>query len=163
MFLLLVLLILATFFTGLLAGISLDKAVVQLPARRRLGEITFAAFSRANDLGNGLVLYSALGIGSAFLTIVAGIFTWVDKVPLSTAWPLYCGVALAILHSFATSRAAPQMLRLRQPALSEEQIKASLDLFTTWHSIRAVLQCLDFAFLLWALIALIHFSKGIPL
>ncbi len=59
----------AIVLTGLLAGISLDKALVQLPARRRMGVVAFAGFSRANDLGNGLVLYPLLGVGagSAYL------------------------------------------------------------------------------------------------
>src|SRR5687768_18517520 len=63
----------ATVMTGLLAGMNLDKSIVQLPARHRMGVVAFAAFSRANDLGNGLIAYPILGIGSALLTIMSAI------------------------------------------------------------------------------------------
>src|SRR5512146_1279289 len=94
----LILLVLATLLTGLLAGISLDKAIVQLPARRRLGVQAFSAFSWANDLGNGLVFYPIMGIGSALLTILAGLSAWLGKNDPAQAWPLYVAVFLAIFH-----------------------------------------------------------------
>ena len=39
---------------GFLAGLSLDKVIVQLPARRRIGASAYAAYARAADLGNGI-------------------------------------------------------------------------------------------------------------
>jgi hypothetical protein len=39
---------------GTLAGLSLDKVIVQLPARRRIGVTAYAAYARAADLGNGI-------------------------------------------------------------------------------------------------------------
>jgi hypothetical protein len=36
---------------GILAGLSLDKVIVQLPARRRIGAAAHAAYARAADLG----------------------------------------------------------------------------------------------------------------
>jgi len=36
---------------GILAGLSLDKVIVQLPARRRIGVTAYAAYARAADLG----------------------------------------------------------------------------------------------------------------
>jgi hypothetical protein len=44
---------------GLLA--SLDQAIRQLPARRRVGARAFSAYSRAADLGNGVWSYALLG------------------------------------------------------------------------------------------------------
>jgi hypothetical protein len=145
----------ALILTGLLAGISLDKALVQLPARHRLGVVAFSAFSRVNDLGSGLVVYALLGVGSALLTLLAGVTAWLAKTPLSQAAPLAAAVLLAVLHSLATSRAAPNMLRLRHSLLDEPALARLLDRFTFWHNIRAVLQLLHFLFLVWALIALI--------
>ena len=72
----------ATAVTGLLAGVSLHKSLVQLPARHRMDIIPFAAFSRANDLGNGLILYPLLGIGAAFLTLI-----WLGQLPPLFALP----------------------------------------------------------------------------
>jgi hypothetical protein len=77
----LILILSATIVTGLLAGASLDKAVVQLPARHRMGVIGFAAFSRANDLGNGLIAYPVLGISAALLTIIAAFAAFLQSTP----------------------------------------------------------------------------------
>ena len=100
----LILTVAATLVTGLLAGASLDKAVVQLPARRRMGVIAFAAFSRANDLGNGLILYPMIGIAAALLTIAAAAVAFIGGTPSMQAWPLYVSALLALLHSGTTAR-----------------------------------------------------------
>jgi len=52
---------------GILAGLSLDKVIVQLPARRRIGITAYAAYARAADLGNGIAFYAAAGVGGAAL------------------------------------------------------------------------------------------------
>jgi hypothetical protein len=56
---------------GLLAGLSLDKVIVQLPARRRMGVVKYAGYARAADLGNGVPYYAGLGISAAALTLAA--------------------------------------------------------------------------------------------
>lgn len=48
---------------GLLAGLSLDKVIVQLPAPRKIGVTAYAAYARAADLGNGIAFYPAVGVG----------------------------------------------------------------------------------------------------
>ena len=148
-----ILILAATVLTGLLAGISVDKAIVQLPARHRMGVIAFAAFSRANDLGAGLVLYPVLGIAAALLTILAALVVFLQGTPLAHAWPLYISALLAVLHSIATARAAPNMLSLRQPTDDEAILAGALDRFARWHNVRAVLQLLNFLMLLWAAVA----------
>jgi len=148
-----ILILAATVLTGLLAGISVDKAVVQLPARHRMGVIAFAAFSRANDLGAGLVFYPVLGIGAALLTIIAALAVFLQGTPLADAWPLYISALLALLHSITTARAAPNMLSLRQSTADEAQLTGALDRFARWHNVRTVLQLLNFLMLLWAAVA----------
>jgi len=46
----------ATIVNGLLAGASLGKALVQLPARRKIGLHAMAEYNRATDLSSGLFL-----------------------------------------------------------------------------------------------------------
>ena len=143
----------ATVFTGLLAGASVDKALVQLPARRRLGAIAFANFSRANDLGNGLIVYPILGVGAALLTILAALAAVLNGTPLAQAWPLYVAALLALLHTFTTTRAAPNMLLLRHLTDHDEtKSAAALDRFARWHNIRAVVIVLNFVVLVWAVV-----------
>jgi hypothetical protein len=143
----------ATLMTGLLAGMSLDKSIVQLPARHRMGVVAFAAFSRANDLGNGLLAYPVLGIGSAILTIMAAIAAYWQGTSLTDAWMLYVSVLLTLLHTFSTTQAAPNMLSLRQPINDEKTLTLTYSRFEKWHTVRAVLQVLNFLTLILALVA----------
>jgi len=148
-----ILILAATVVTGLLAGASLDKAIVQLPARHRMGVVGFAAFSRANDLGNGLIVYPLLGISAALLTIVAALVAFLQGAPAAHTLPLYISALLAVLHSATTVRAAPNMLSLRQPTNDETILTETFNRFAKWHNLRAVLQLLNFVMLLWAVIA----------
>ncbi len=149
----LVLILAATVVTGLLAGASLDKAIVQLPARQRMGVVAFSAFSRANDLGNGLIVYPAFGISAALLTIIAALTAFLQGAPSTHIWPLYISALLAVLHSVTTARAAPNMLSLRGPNSDETILTETLNRFAKWHNLRAVLQLLNFVMLLWAVVA----------
>ena len=150
-----ILILAATAATGLLAGVSLDKAIVQLPARYRMGVVGFAAFSKANDLGNGLIVYPVLGIGAALLTIGAALAAFLQGTLISNAWPLYLSAIFALLHSFTTIRAAPNMLSLRQPTRDEAILTETFNRFAKWHNLRAILQLLNFVMLVWALVTYI--------
>ena len=149
----LVLILAATVVTGLLAGASLDKALVQLSARHRLGVIGFAAFSRANDLGNGLIAYPLFGIGAALLTIIAALAALLQNMPLALSAPLCISAVLALLHSLMTARAAPAMLSLRRLDDDEAALTNTFDHFARWHNRRTILQVLNFITLVWALVA----------
>jgi len=142
----------AMVMTGLLAGASLDKSVVQLPARHRMGVVEFAAFSRANDLGNGLIAYPILGVGSALLTVAAALAAFWQGLVFTNAGPLYLSGLLAVLHTISTTWAAPNMLQLRQPIDDEKTLTLILNRFERWHTVRTVLQILNFITLSWALI-----------
>jgi hypothetical protein len=151
-----ILILVATIVTGLLAGISFDKSLVQLPARHRLGVVAFAAFSRANDLSNGLILYAALGIGAALFNVLAALAALLQGIPFGHASPLYIAALLALLHSFTTTRAAPNMFSLRQPTNDEAQLTETFNRFAKWHNVRAFLQFLNFVALIWALVTYIR-------
>jgi hypothetical protein len=62
----------ALLVSGVLAGLSLDKVIVQLPARHRMGAVAYAGYARAADLGNGVVFYALVGIAAA----VRGCMAW---------------------------------------------------------------------------------------
>ena len=148
----LILIVLATLVNGLLAGTSFDKALVQLPARKRMEISEFAAFSRANDLGNGLVVYPVTGIAAALLSLAAAASAILQGATLMQAWPLYIAALLAVLHSITTARAAPNMLSLRGAGSDETVLANTLDRFARWHNVRAVLQLLNFVMLVWGLV-----------
>ncbi len=143
---------LATAVNGLLAGLNTDTALVKLPARRRIGAVAYATFARGNDLGNGLVVYPLLGIGAALLTMLATAIAYAGHSPVEVVLPLSLASLLSLLHTFATTRAAPVMLSLKDAPDDEALLRAKLDRFARWHAIRVTFQVLTFFVLLWALV-----------
>jgi hypothetical protein len=143
---------LATAFNGLLAGLNVDTALVKLPTRRRIGVQAYATFARGNDLGNGRVVYPLLGVGAALLTIVATLLAFAEQAPTAVLLPLFLATVLSLLHTVATTRAAPVMLSLKTAPDVEAVLSAKLDRFARWHALRALFQVLAFFALLWALV-----------
>ena len=147
------LMILATAMNGLLSGLNVDTALVKLPARRRIGAVAYATFARGNDLGNGLVVYPLLGVGAALLTVLATALAYIVHSPIEVLLPLSIALLLSLLHSFATTRAAPVMLSIKDAPNDEALLASKLDRFARWHTVRATFQVLTFFVLLWALVA----------
>jgi hypothetical protein len=140
----------AVVITGLAAGLSLDRAVVAMPAWRRVGLGSWAAFTRQADLRNGLVLYPAVGVGSLACLILTVVVLNLDGVSPEAATPVYIATALAIPPLLVTGLAAPNILKLRrgdEPTL----LRDAFDGFEQWHAIRAVLQLLLLGAAVWAL------------
>ena len=152
MTLLIALLALATAVNGGLSGLNVDTALVKLPARRRIGAVAYATFARGNDLGNGLVVYPLLGVGAALLTVLATAVAYIERSPMEVLILLSLASLLSILHTFATTRAAPVMLSLKDAPDDEALLMAKLDRFAHWHAFRATFQVLAFFVLLWALV-----------
>jgi hypothetical protein len=138
---------------GVLAGASLDQSIKQLPARRTMGNVAFSVYSRAADLGPGVVWYAALGVGAALLTIAAATVELALGTPTAQAWPIYAAAALSILHSLTTARAAPINFSQKRVADDDAQLAVIFDRFERWQTARVVLQTLTFVAALVALIA----------
>jgi len=153
------LLVAATLFNGILAGGSLIKSTVELPARRTIGLPAMAAYHRAADLRTGFLIYPALGLGAPALTIALGITFAVDRgTPATAASFAYLAAALSAAHVFATTRAAPNLLRLRS-GIPEEAVLAQVYRgFTRWQTVRATLQVAAFVAVVLALASLLPFG-----
>lgn len=145
----------ATAADGILAGASLDQSVKQLPARHRMGAIAFSSYSRASDLGPGIIWYAILGTGAALLTLATAVAAFFQGIAPLHAWPVYIAAGLAVLHSLVTTQAAPTNFRQRKVANDEAALTAIFNRFERWQTLRAVLQALTFAAVLWALITYI--------
>ena len=146
------LVVLATAVNGLLAGLNTDTALVKLPARWRIGAVAYATFARGNDLGNGLVIYPLLGIGATLLTVLATAIAYIAHSPVELVLPLSLALLLSLLHTFATTRAAPIMLSIKDAPDDEAILTVKLERFARWHAVRATFQVLTFFVLLWALV-----------
>jgi hypothetical protein len=136
----LLLLLVATAATGILAGASLDQSIKQLPARHRMGIEAFSAYSRAADLGNGIAWYAIIGIGAAALTIAAAAVAHWQGEAVGQAMPLDLAAALAVLHSLVTTRAAPTNFSQRRAVGDEVALTRIFNRFERWQALRAVLQ-----------------------
>src|SRR5260370_39493028 len=107
------LLIIATAMNGLLSGLNVDTALVKLPARWRIGAVAYATFARGNDLGNGLVVYPLLGIGAALFTVLVTAVAYLEHSPMGLLLLLSLASLLSLLHTAATTTAAPVMLSIK--------------------------------------------------
>ena len=138
---------------GMLAGASLDQSIKQLPARHRIGAVAYAAYAQAADLGPGILWYAVLGVGAALLTIGAAVAAVVQRIAVPIAAPLVIAAVLAVLHSLATTQAAPTMFSQRRVPQTEQALGAVFARFTRWQTVRVTLQVLTLAAALWALVA----------
>jgi hypothetical protein len=143
---------LAAAINGLLAGLNVDTALVKLPARKRIGARAYATFARGNDLGNGRVVYSLLGVGAALLTLLAAALAYAERSSMEMLLLLSLASLLSLLHTFATTRAAPVMLSLKDTPDDEAILTTKLDRFAHWHAVRATFQVGAFFVLLWTLV-----------
>jgi hypothetical protein len=148
----LILVAVATAADGILTGASLDQSIKQLPARHKIGMVAFSAYSRAADLGPGIVWYATIGVGAAVLTIAAAIAVYLQAMPATQAWPIYAAAGLSVAHSIATTQAAPTNFSQRRVADDEERLRAVFVRFERWQAVRAAFQVLTFAAMLVGLI-----------
>ncbi len=141
----LALLLAAAVMNGLLAGVRLNKSVVELPAGRRIGSVAFASFSRAADLGNGLPFYAALGLMTPAVSVAAAVDTVVGAAPSMLLLILAIAIAcLSAAHARATAGAAPNMHRIGSLGNDAEALDDTYRRFRVWHDARAILQVLAF-------------------
>jgi len=120
---------------GILAGLSLDKVIVQLPARRRIGMTAYAAYARAADLGNGIAFYAAVGVGAAALTLAAFAVAAAQGAPGAMTGLLAAAAGLSLLHS-----AAPTMFQIGRADDTDAALAPLLTRFARWSAVRAALQ-----------------------
>jgi len=140
----------ATAFTGILCGASLDQSFKQLPARHRIGMITFSAYAKAADLKNGVLWYAIIGVGTALTTIITAIIVWTNNQATNFSLPIYLAAIFSICHSICTSQAAPTYFK--QKGVSDEKsLEKIFKKFEIIQTIRSVFIVLNFISLIWAI------------
>src|SRR5439155_6173384 len=107
-----VLAVVSTVLGGLLAGATIDRAIVGYPAWRRLGVVAWAQYSRNADLGNGRFVYPVLAIGAVVLSFIAAFL--VRHRARSIQIPLYVATVIAAAGLAVTLVAGPYMLAVGQ-------------------------------------------------
>src|SRR5260370_7800658 len=82
------------------------------------------------------VVYPLLGVGAALLTLLATALAYVERSPMEVLLLLSIASLLSVLHSFATTRAAPVMLSLKDASDDEATLPAKLHRFARCHTLR---------------------------
>jgi hypothetical protein len=143
---------LAVFCCGLLAGGAFDRIVVGGPAWHDLGSDAWAQFSRHADLGTGLLVYPAEAIGAAVLLIAAVISRQFDpRVARTSPAPLYLAALLSIAGLLLTIKAAPIMLGLGSTIGSADARRAFESFYFWGLDLRGSVDVLSFICAIWAL------------
>jgi hypothetical protein len=154
---LMVLLTAATVLDGLLAGLNVDRALVQMPAWRKVGVRGWAAYSRHGDLGNGRFLYPFLAIAGTILALAAAItLSFSAGAPPAARLPLYLSAALGVAGLALTAVAGPFMLSLKRIGDDAAALQRAFDGFERWGGLRGVFQVLAFGANVWALVAVLR-------
>ena len=150
------LLIASLAFNGLLTGATLDQAIKQLPARRKIGAVAYSDYSRAADLGNGLIWYPVMGVGTAVLTVVTGAVGLSDGASGQRSAALIAIIAGSVLHMASTAAAAPTNISQRKAAGDAVALEKIFNRFARLNAIRAILMVATLATVVWAIVAAIH-------
>ncbi len=147
-------------FTGILAGTNIDRYVVQVPAWRHVSIVSWGAYSRYADLGNGLFLYPFEAIGSFLLLLAVSFIVLKDKIRYKyVALPALLATGFAALGLILTIFAAPVMLNI--PTLGDNEIllQQAFDKFHFWGLFRAIAQLLSFFASVWVLKRMITINQ----
>ena len=143
-------LVLASGINGILAGVNLDRYIVQVPAFRRLPIDQWVEYVRVADLRTGLVWYPLLAVLSLATTLSVDWFYVLDPFEPALATALDLTTVLVVGGLIATMGAAPTLLRLRRGVPADGH--AVFVRFHRWGLIRAACQTLAFVSSVWALL-----------
>jgi hypothetical protein len=136
---------LAAGFEGLRAGAGTFRALLDLPARTRVGPLAFADFSRATDLSTtGVVFYVVFGVVGALVTAAAWLIAARARASSAVRRLLATSAVAPLLVLILTTQAAPLMWHVGSAPPDAALLRSLLDRFTAWTVARVV--CVDVSF-----------------
>jgi hypothetical protein len=148
----------ATALSGIVAGTTVDTAVVKMAAWRRLGPRSWAHYTRG-ELPTSRAWYPVLGLGAVLTNVSASIAVHHDSDAAPAVLSSDVVAILAVGHLLTTAKAAPRMMQTRDtddPAALQE----ALDSFRRWHLARTVIDVVTFAMNLRSLMSLVDAPPG---
>src|SRR5450631_1236252 len=127
----------AVTFEGLRAGAGTFRALLDLPARGRVGPLAFADFSRATDLSMvGVVFYVVFGVGGALVTGLTWLIAVRSHAPVVVRRLLATSAIASLLVLALTTQAAPLMWRVGSAPADPALLAGLLDRFAAWTMAR---------------------------
>ena len=134
----------ATALSGIVAGTTIDTAIVKLPTWRRLGAQSWADYTR-EELPTSLVWYPVLGIGAVVINLVAAVAVHRDRAaPRPAVLSSRAVAVLALGHLLTTAKAVPHMTLVRDTG-DPGSLQQALADFRRWHLARTGVDSLTFA------------------
>jgi hypothetical protein len=151
----------ATLFGGMLAGVTANRALVQLPAWERTGLTAWASFTRAESLGLGAIFYPAIGFAALLFTVAAAIASRFDQAARgSRRFPIYSAAGLAIAWAAITRGVlVPAMSSLSATGNNTAELQQIFLTVTRWSAVNDALHVLTFALSLWGLAEIYSYAK----
>jgi len=152
----------AAFFGGLQAGVTANRALVQMPAWERLGVISWANFARAENHGLGSAFYPAVGLAAVAFPIALVIVFRRDKTREQLrGLPVYLAAASVVVWASITRAVlVPAMFHLRDLADNVNALEPIFSTVVQWSAVNDVLHVIAFGLNLWALIVVFSGSNA---
>jgi hypothetical protein len=140
---------------GIVAGFSVNRLLVELPAWVNLGPEQWASFTRHADLGKGLVVYPLEGLAALVCSVGAAVLAHFDRSDESAFLPLHLAGVGALLAFFVTRfLIAPEVLTLRGDSPNPSSIQNAFAAVRSWWQLKAGLHTITFACNVWGLMTL---------
>lgn len=151
----------ATLFGGILAGVTANRVLVQLPAWEDIGLIPWANFTRAENAGTGSIFYPVLGLAAILFTFAAAAAFRFDRA--TCGWPrraIYSAALLTVIWSVVTRvLLVPAMFGLRAAGNDVTQLHQIFSTVKRWSAVNDVLHVLTFSLTLCALTTVLSIPK----
>jgi hypothetical protein len=151
----------AVLFGGLLAGVTANRALVEMPAWERLGVLPWANFLRAENHGVGAFFYLVVGLITLLFTIGAGIAFYLDRQAQGPGRiPIYTAAVLAITYAVITRAVlVPANFRIRAVGDNVDELQRIFQKIALWSGVNDALHVVTFGLSVWALIEIV-WSRG---
>jgi len=147
-----ILLVLATIFTGFMAGGNFDRYFVQVPGFRHVEILCWAQYSQYADLGNGIFLYPIQAMGGFLLLLASAVIIMRNKSAYKAiSLPVYAATIFFASGLILTLFAAPIMLGLPKLGNDPRLLQQAFDQFHFYGFYRGVVQMLGFVCCAWGL------------
>ena len=152
----------ATLFTGLLAGLTANRALVEIPAWGRIGVILWTDFARVENAGMGFILYPGVGAAALLFTIAAAVAFRFDRSAFgSRGLPIYAAALLAIVSAIVTRVVlVPAMFSLGKDGINPAELQSIFLTVARWSGVNDALHVLTFGLNLWALTEVYSSDQG---
>ena len=140
--------------SGILAGVTANRALVELPAWQRLGAICWSNYVRAENHGVGALFYIVIGLLAILLTLLTALAFNLERSGGNLRkLPAYAAALLALLYAVVTRAVlVPALAKLSVPAIPLPDIEQTFSIVLRWSGVNDLLHMLAFVLSLWALI-----------